>query len=426
MSAPVHGILHVDMDAFYAAVEVLDRPELRGLPLVVGAPPDRRGVVSTASYEARRFGVHSAMPSRTAYKLCPQAVFVPPRMERYEEVSKQVMDILHEFTPLVEQVSVDEAFLDVRGALHFWPDAVALARAMKERIQARVRLTASVGVAPNKYLAKVASDMHKPDGLTVVPLDPEGIRAFLAPLPVSKIWGVGKVTEQHLHQYGLRTIGQIQALTPVRLRTMLGPSLAEHVWQLAQGQDDREVVTEWEEKSISNELTFDEDCAAMDVVRQNLLELAENVGARLRQSGKLARTAQIKVRFADFRTITRQCSMRTATATDRVLLRHALELFEREKIGEPVRLIGFGVSNLAPRTGTSDAAQEDLFPELPADSVSPRDEALDRAVDSLREAFGPDALRRGHWRQSESDGPAAQEGNTKRSPGRSATRPDGT
>jgi DNA polymerase-4 len=387
------------MDAFYAAIEVLDHPEYAGKPLVVGAPPDRRGVVSTCSYEARKFGIHSAMPSRTAGKLCPQAIFVPPRMERYEEISARIMAIFEEFTPAVEPLSLDEAFLDVRGALRLWADAVTLARELKQRIRGRVGLTASVGVAVNKYLAKVASDLNKPDGLTVVPVSEPEILEFLAPLRVGRIWGIGKVSAAQLEKAGIRTIGELQQRTVGDLARCLGSeSLARHAWELARGRDDRLVVTDWVEKSISNETTFDEDCADQEVVRQTLLELTERVGSRLRNEGMRARTAQIKIRRSDFSTITRQCSFAAAVDSDRDLLDAAFRLFDREQVRHAVRLIGFGVSNLLAGTAEAMPAQPLLFPELDPARTDPRNQRIDTAVDALRRTFGRQAIKRGNWK----------------------------
>ncbi len=398
MPDPERTILHLDMDAFYAAVEQLDHPDWRGRPVVVGAPPDRRGVVCTASYEARKFGIHSAMPSCTAGKLCPQAIFAPVRMARYEEVSRQVMVILGAFSPVVEQVSIDEAFLDVSGVLSRWPDAVAIAREMKRRIRAETGLTASVGVAGNKFLAKLASDLHKPDGLTVVPRDAAELQAFLRPLPVGRIWGVGKVTAAQFARLGIHTIGQVQERREDDLARLLGGAMARHVWRLARGLDDRPLETESEEKSISNETTYDEDCANGDVQRQTLLELAEEVGRRLRDAGRRAGTAHIKIRFGDFRTITRQAPLRPPTDSDRELIRRALELFERERVAQPVRLLGFGVSNLG---DPAEAAPQQLWllPEgagdAAADAATPQ---LDGVVDDIRRRFGTRSLKRGNWR----------------------------
>jgi DNA polymerase-4 len=389
-------ILHVDMDAFYAAIEALDHPEWRGLPLVVGAAPDERGVVSTCSYEARRYGIHSAMPSRTAGKLCPQAIFVAPRMERYAEISARIMEIFEEFTPLVEPLSLDEAFLDVGGALKIFGDAAAIAGELKGRIKTRLGLTASVGIACNKFLAKMASDMNKPDGLTVVPLTEAGIMAFLAPLPATKMWGIGKVTGTRLAKAGIRTIGQLQALDMNALARLFGKAGAADIYDLARGRDSRPVVTHWEEKSISNEHTFAHDEPDLERVRQRLLELAEEVGGRLRQAGKLAGTARIKLRYGDFSTITRQKSFAAALDNDRELIACALALFERERVKRAIRLVGFGVSNLMEAAQPAPAQQE-LFKELSGTAQNGRNRNLDQAVDALRRSFGGDAIKRGKW-----------------------------
>lgn len=389
-------ILHVDMDAFYAAIEALDHPEWRGQPLVVGSPPDQRGVVATCSYEARRFGIHSAMPSRTAGRLCPHAIFVPPRMERYAEISARIMSIFEEFTPFVEPLSLDEAFLDVSGALRLWGEAVAIAREVKGRIKSQLGLTASVGVASNKFLAKMASDMNKPDGITVVPVTEPEIMAFLAPLPVTKMWGIGKVTGARLEKEGLRVIGQLQGLDMRSMERLFGKTGAVDMADLARGRDSRPVVTHWEEKSISNEHTFLNDEADSEQVRQRLLELTEEVGGRLRKAGKLAKTAQIKLRFSDFSTITRQQSFTSALNSDRELIAVAMSLFEREHVGRPIRLVGFGVSHLV-APGHTLSAQQELFVDLAGKAQDDRNNKLDQAVDALRHAFGSEAIKRGKW-----------------------------
>lgn len=400
---PGHGpILHLDMDAFYAAVEVLDFPELKGKPVVVGSPPDKRGVVSTASYEARRFGIHSAMPSRTAGKLCPHAVFRPVRMDRYVEVSHQVMSVVESFTPVVEQVSVDEAFLDVRGVMRRWKSGRALAEALKARIRQDIHLTCSVGVAPNKYLAKLASDLHKPDGLTVAPSDPADIPAFLAPLPVGRIWGVGKVTEARLAECGIMTMGDVQRMDPAVLRGYLGAHSAAHIHALAFGLDDRPVVTEYEAKSISSETTFDEDCTDMEVVRQVLVSLAEQVGARLRGESAHARVGHIKVRRGDFSTLTRQRPFTRVTRTDRDLVQCALHLWTVLRMQGPIRLIGFGVSGL----GEGGVSQPELgLGPFTRDPDPVKAERLDGAVDAVRKRFGSEAIRRGATLQAASARP---------------------
>lgn len=397
MSAPATrvpgSILHVDMDAFFAAVEQRDRPELRGKPVVVGAPADRRGVVCTASYEARVFGIHSAMPSRTAARLCPQAVFLPVDHTRYHAASSQVMNIVRGFTPVVEQVSIDEAFLDVAGALSAWDSPRALAQALKQQIHAETRLTASVGVAGNKFLAKLSSDMNKPDGLTEAPAEPEAILAFLAPLRVTRIWGVGAAAEQRLHRFGMTTIADLQQQDRSHLERWFGRQFGSHLWHLARGLDDRPVVTEHEARSISNEHTFGIDCDNPLAVRQRLIELTENVGRRLRQSGKLARTGTIKLRYADFQTHTRQQPLPLPTRADRDLLDCALSLFDRERVRRPVRLIGFGVSNLL-NPEEAPPIQQELFDD-DSRPASDQRRALDAAVDRIRARFGLHALRRG-------------------------------
>jgi len=389
---PSGPILHVDMDAFFAAVECLDFPELAGQAVVVGAPPDKRGVVSTASYEARVYGIHSAMPSRTAAQRCPQAVFRPVRMARYAEVSAEIMDLVRRFTPRVEQVSVDEAFLDVSGVWRRWPDAAVLARALKQAMRDEVGLTASVGVAPNKFLAKLASDLEKPDGLTVVPQDPDAIRRFLAPLPVKRIWGVGPVTEARLKGLGLSRIGQIQDSPLSTLETLLGPAAAAHLQALAFGRDDRRVEEAHEVKSLSAEHTFDTDCGDPDVQRRSLIRLVERVGVRVRAAGLRARVGHLKLRTGDFRTKTRQQPFARPTCSDRDLLACALQLFDRERGDRALRLLGFGVSGFE---DPGRLRQGDLFEAGADDRADGRDQRLDEALDRLRARYGREAIGRG-------------------------------
>ena len=339
-------ILHLDMDAFFASVEQLDRPELRGLPVIVGSPPDQRGVVATCSYEARRFGVHSAMPSRTAYQLCPQGIFIPGRHARYQEVSLRIRDFFYELTPFVEMISIDEAFLDLQG-VHNIDDPVSAARQLKARIRNEIGLSSSVGVASNMFLAKVASDLQKPDGLTVVPEDPEAICEFLAPLPTRKIWGVGPKTAQILANYGLKKIGDLQRVSLEDICKLLGTNSGQHLHALARGQDSRQVQRQpSREKSISREETFPEDCLDMQIVRRCLLGLCEEVGAQLREAGLQAGCAQLKLRFHNFRTITRQMPVQPASQADRVLLKCAASLFEHAAPQQAIRLVGFGVTQL--------------------------------------------------------------------------------
>jgi DNA polymerase-4 len=394
-------IVHVDMDAFYASIEQRDDPSLREKPVIIGSPPDRRGVVSTASYEAREFGVHSAMPSRTAGKLCPHGVFLSGNMSKYSDVSGQVMTILRSYTPLVEPISIDEAFLDITSAVKSWIAAEKLGHALKAQIQNELSLTASVGLACNKFLAKLASDMDKPNGLTVVPADPREILTFLAPLPVSRIWGVGKVAQARLKRFGIETVSDAQRHDQSNLQRWLGNAFGEHLWRLCRGLDDRPLVTEHEAKSISNEHTFIEDCDDPAVVRQVLIRLTEQVGRRLRQSEKVASTGQIKLRFDDFNTITRQRSLRHPTATDHEILGCSLTLFDAQNIHRPIRLVGFGVAGLSGPESES-PTQPELF-EMPEEQNQKKHESLDRAVDRIREKFGKDALKRGgsEWHQDE-------------------------
>lgn len=383
-----HDILHVDMDAFFAAVEQRDRPELRGQPVVVGAPPDQRGVVSTCSYEARKFGVHSAMPSREAFRLCPQAVFLPPDMPRYAAVSRQVFAIFERFTPLVEPVSIDEAFLDVTGAKRLFGEPDAIAITIRAAIREEIGLTASVGVAGNKFLAKLASESHKPDGLTVVPRDRAALLAFLEPLPVGRLWGVGKVMRELLENHGFRVIGDIQRASEASLATVIGRHAAGHLMRLSFGEDERAVETDFEEKSISREYTFLSDCRDPARLHVVLRDLVDDVGRRLREAGKYAGVARLKLRWSDFQTLTRQRSFALPVCDDFTLRRMALELLQAEPLVQPVRLIGFGVSGLAAER----QEQMSLFDD-PADRRD-RDEKLCHTLDHLRDKLGQDQIVR--------------------------------
>jgi len=371
------------MDAYFASVEQRDNPELRGKPVIVGAGPQERGVVAACSYEARKFGVHSAMPSRTAHKLCPQGIFVHPHMSKYSEVSRQIMIILESFTPLIQPLSIDEAFLDVTGSQTKFGDPVTIAKRIKSEIHAQTGLTASVGVAPNKFLAKLASDLNKPDGLAVI-TEANKIE-MLAPLPVGKLWGVGKVTEKQLQKVGIQTIGDIQRMPVDELRRLVGNS-AEHLHALAMGEDDREVETGGESKSISSEHTFDVDTVDIEAIKKCLLEQCEEVGTRLRQEKVATRTVQLKLRYADFTTLTRSRTLKTPTQNEMMLYEVASQLLSIEGIeGKRIRLIGIGGSNL-------------VKPEMQSDLFERKDEKRERlakAVDELRGKLGPGAIKRG-------------------------------
>lgn len=379
------SILHVDMDAYYASVEVRDNPQLRGRPVIVGGIGNR-GVVSAASYHARPFGVHSAMPMATARRLCPQGVFLPVRMSHYAEISKQIRSIFLSFTPLVEPLSLDEAFLDVHGCEGLFGPAPEIARQIKNRIRTETGLVASVGVAPNKYLAKLASDIGKPDGYVV--LTPDKVAEFLAPLPVSRIWGVGKKAEQRLHKLGIRTIGQIAALPEKALSDRFG-EMGRHIWQLAHGLDDRTVVPDREAKSVSTETTFSQDIGDRSILRDWLLDLVDHLASRLRHEGIRARTIDVKIRNSDFRTVTRSTTLPEPTNVTNVIWKAAVDLFERSLTKEllPVRLLGVGATKLTRET----VVQGTLFDE----GSDLRQGVLDQTIDKIRGQFGTGSIRRG-------------------------------
>lgn len=383
---PGRAILHVDMDAFYASVEVLDDPSLAGMPVVVGGRPEARGVVAAASYVARRYGVRSAMPMSRAVRLCPAAVILPPRMSRYEEMSAQIRDIFERFTPLVEPLSLDEAFLDVTGSQTLFGPAPGIGVRLKKEIRAETGLVASVGVAPNKFLAKIASDIDKPDGLRIIKA--EEVTDFLDPLPVSRLWGVGPAMQRELERHAICTIAQLRRLSLDAVEHLFGRH-GRHLGLLARGQDDRPVVPESEAKSISNETTFNEDLTDDTVLHTWLQQLAEQVGWRLRRAGLAGRTIQIKVRFADFTTLTRAHTLAQPTDISREIIAAAGTLF-RTRLPvprPPVRLLGVGVSGF----DASDLQQADLF----AEEQRRRDSQLDGVVDAIRGRFGKGAARRG-------------------------------
>jgi DNA polymerase-4 len=373
------------MDAYYASVEERDRPELVGKPVIVGGSPEKRGVVSAANYVARRYGVHSAMPSVTAHRLCPQGIYLPPRIDYYAEVSGQIREIFERFTPLVEPLSLDEAFLDVTGSEHLFGPAEEIGRKIKQTIRKELRLVVSVGVAPNKFLAKIASDLKKPDALVVV--EPDKVQEFLDPLPVERLWGVGKQSSKVFQRLGIRTIAQLRQWPLDVLQARFGSS-GEHLWQLAHGIDARPVVPEREAKSISNETTFERDIADMEVLRAWLVDLVEQVGWRLRRHRLRGRTVQLKVRFADFSLITRSCTLPEPTNITQELWQAADELLcNRLPAGHPpVRLVGMGVSGL----DDTGLVQGLLFDQEEREKQS----QADAVADQIKERFGAGALRR--------------------------------
>lgn len=337
------GILHVDMDAFYAAVEVLDSPALHGKALIIGAP-DARSVVSSASYEARRFGVRAAMPVGQALRLCPHAVVIPPRMARYLEASRAVMGVFSEFTPLVEPLSIDEAFLDVRGARRLWGSPGEIAFLLKQRMLEVTGLTCSVGVAATKHVAKMASTISKPDGVLIVAAAETA--GFLAPRSVRTLWGVGPKSAASLEGRGIHTVSDVLDTPREVLDRALGTAMGERVWNLARGIDAREIVTTRAEKSVGHEETFLIDVTDAEFLRGELLRLADRVAKRLRDGGLETRTVAIKVRFADFTLLSRSQTLGEPSAVGQRIAQAARDLLDAVELSQPVRLIGVRAENL--------------------------------------------------------------------------------
>jgi DNA polymerase-4 len=382
------AILHVDMDAFYASVEVRRRPELRGKPVIVGG--STRGVVAAASYEARRFGVRSAMPMGQALRLCRHAVVLPPDRAAYSEASSQVMAILRDVTPLVEPLSLDEAFLDVSGSLQRQGRPAAIAQAIRARIAESLGLTCSVGVASTKFVAKVASARCKPDGLLVVPA--ADALAFLHPLPVTVLWGVGARTAEPLHRLGVRTIGDL-AQTPIdTLRRAVGNATAEHLHGLASGRDARDVQPRDDDKSISADHTTATDLTDEAGVASELLRLSIEVGERLRERRLVARTVGIKIRFADFRTVTRVRTMPGWVESTADLYDAALQLYRGLRLDQPrIRLVGVKAEGFR---GAAEVARQLTLDDVTDGLLSPAATRADEAADAARARFGPAAVRR--------------------------------
>jgi DNA polymerase IV len=379
-------VLHVDMDAFFAAVEQRDHPEYRGKPVIVGSDPKNgkgRGIVATCSYEARRFGVHSAQPISKAWRLCPQGIYVRPGMAKYLRASRSIMDIFQDFTDLVEQVSIDEAFLDVSGSDRLYGSGPQIARMIKDRIFHEQRLTASVGVAANKFVAKVASDLLKPDGLVVV--DPGQEREFLAPLPISRLWGVGAKTEALLKGMGIERMGQMAGIDQAEMVRHFGKG-GQHLWGLAQGIDDRPVAPDESFKSIGHEVTFDRDTADPKVLHDTLLELTEKVAERLRCRQARARTVVLKYREADFSTYTRRKTLETSADTLEEIFPTAQTLMcSLLRPGILVRLLGVYAANLEMGHG----AQLSLFRNAQA-----KERRLAAAMDDITRRYGGRAITR--------------------------------
>lgn len=380
------SILHIDMDAFYASVEVRDNPSLQGKPILVGASPEERGVVAACSYEARKFGIHSAMPMSQAIRLCPQAMVLPVRMSRYVEVSKQIHQIFTAYTPDLEPISIDEAFLDVTGCIHLFGSAQEIGKKIKTDIKEQTGLTASVGIGPNKFLAKLGSDLGKPDGFVII--TEANKQQILDPLPVSKIWGIGRVTTKELEKWGIKTIEQLRTAPRYKLSRVFGNQI-EDILRLAQGIDNRKVEPFSEAKSISAEETFSADILDRDMLLGVLIHQVEEVSQRLRAEKLQCRTLTLKLRYGDFRTITRSFTMDKPTNTTQMLLQEAEIVFDQwyKKSAGALRLLGFGVSGLSPEwTG-----QKLLF----SDAEEEKQKKIDSAFDQIRRKYGEDGLKRG-------------------------------
>lgn len=385
-STTQRAIIHVDMDAFYASVECLDDPSLRGRPVIVGGLGPR-GVVATASYEARAFGVHSALPMSRAKRLCPNGCFIRPRMARYREKSAEVFAIFRDFTPLVEGLSLDEAFLDVSASILLFGSSENIGRQIKERIREETGLTASVGIAHNKFLAKLGSDADKPDGLVVVARD--RLHAFLDPMPVSRLPGIGKQTAPKLKAQGIMTIGQLRKADVSVVQPVLG-NRAVHFQQLADGKDERPVVSQRPDKSISHEVTFDMDVIDRSELLAELQRQAEAVSRRLRAQDLMARTVVVKIRDPAFRTVTRSRSMRACSSSTRTLYRMARALFEKwreQHRNTPVRLLGMGVTGIEASNRAEQAAGDRLD--------KPVEQEIDRVFDRINERYGESKITHG-------------------------------
>ncbi|MBW2491888.1 MAG: DNA polymerase IV [Deltaproteobacteria bacterium] len=372
-------IIHLDIDAFYPSVEMLDNPALKGKPVIVGGSKER-GVVSSASYEARKFGVHSAQPIAKAKRLCPHGIFLPVRMSRYQEISKQVFEIFHRFTPLVEPVSIDEAFLDVTGSIRLFGGPENIAKKIKQIILKETGLTISAGIAVSKFVAKIASDIGKPDGLTVV--HPDGVKDFLDPLPIKKMWGVGNVSQQILSRLNIHTFKDLRQ-TPVKILEKKFGKHGVNIHLLAMGTDDRDVIPEHDVKSIGHELTFSQDITSLDVAQKELLVLSNKVGRRMRHKRLKGKTITLKVKYYDFVQITRSTTLPKSTDDGSKIYSVICRLLEKTEVTKkPIRLLGVSLSQLGfLRIGT----QLSLFDQDPS---SQKRERLNIVLDSLYEKYG--------------------------------------
>lgn len=373
-------IMHVDMDAFFAAIEQRENPHLRGQPVIVGGrKTSRRGVVATCSYEARKYGVRSAMPIAQAARLCPHGYFLPARMSLYRAVSRKVHQVFREFSPVVEPISVDEAFLDMTGCEHFYPSLEAMGSAIKKAIYRNTRLTASVGIAPNKFLAKLASDLDKPDGLVII--TPDQVDEFLLPLDIRKVWGVGEKTEAKLRSFGIHTVADLRAQSPEWLTRRFGQQ-GMHLYELSRGIDNRPVYGEAEDaQSIGHETTFPTDIVSVPDLRKALAELAANVGWRLRRNHMYGKTVTVKARYSDFTTLTRSRTLPNSFNDDKTIFHTAWDLFEHTIPRGAFRLLGIYVSHLG------QAKQLSLF--------DTGEDKLTETVDRINLKYGKAIIKRG-------------------------------
>ena len=397
--------MHIDLDAFFVSVEQAQNPDLKGKPVVVGGKPDRRGVVASASYEARRFGLHAGMPLATASRLCPQAIFIVGNFHKYRDASQKFMAILADFSPYLEPLGLDEAYLDATGFESIHGTIRQMAVAIKQRIKDELDICASIGIASGKVVAKIASDLSKPDGLLEIPAGEE--RSFLEPLPVAKLPGIGKKSEQILKGLGISTIGQLAALPLSVLKSHFGAA-SELMHNHASGIDDREVEPPGEAKSISRETTFGKDTRDTSFLKATLRYLSERVGSDLRRQGKLARCVTMKLRYADFTTITRQQTLSQASDTDQIIFDIGSKLLRKELSGEKqaVRLIGIGVSNLVEagrQLGMLDASTQRL-------------EKLNTAIDRIRKKYGFTAIQTGRTLLLKDIFPESDDGYTLQTP----------
>ena len=379
-------IAHIDMDAFFAAIEQRDNPSLRGKPVVIGSDPKGgkgRGVVSTCSYEAREFGIHSALPISIAYRKCPDAIFLPVDGKKYSRVSHEIYDILYDFTPDIEPISIDEAFLDITGSAHLFGGPHDTCILIKEKVKKETNLTASIGLAPTKMAAKIASDLKKPDGFVDVTED--GLIDFLKPLDISRLWGLGKKTEPLLRNRGINTIGDIASHRREELIKMFGKN-GEHFWMLANGIDERDVETEDETKSVSNEHTFEKDTDDREEIEKTLMFLSEKVSSRMRQQGIKGRTVTLKIRLEGFKTYTRAITIDAQHHFSDVLYKRIKEVYNGFDLkGKRIRLLGVRVSNLS--LGNDKVS---LFEE----SADKKRENIHKALDKINERFGYGSIKR--------------------------------